>query len=311
MLHRRKSSVGESNKRINTTRRSASPLRGVRYWRARYAQHVSWTRGFHFPVDERGTRLDVIGGLIASEENRDLAYAALELRQLIEYLVYRKLAAYSKYVPESVSQKWQPPQAMKALLRLEPDADKDVAIKVSFDATPETADTATWIDLGHHIALDSKWLTRTYSRLGSYVHVPHGRDGGHDYVAMRAALVEIFSELQRVSEANIVACSMGNRVSFACQDCGQSIFVNTDLLEEDCHTVCFNADCGARYVAAQPNGEWGFEKEAVEVDCPGCGAPMFLPIHRIAVGRVFVCRECEARTRVGLILGLPDPEAPD
>jgi len=28
------------NKRINTTRRSASPLRGVRYWRARYAQHV-------------------------------------------------------------------------------------------------------------------------------------------------------------------------------------------------------------------------------------------------------------------------------
>ena len=28
------------NKRINTTRQGASPLRGLTYWRARYAQHV-------------------------------------------------------------------------------------------------------------------------------------------------------------------------------------------------------------------------------------------------------------------------------
>ena len=34
-----------ANKRMNTTRRSASPLRGKLSWRARYAQHVSRTSG--------------------------------------------------------------------------------------------------------------------------------------------------------------------------------------------------------------------------------------------------------------------------
>jgi len=34
--------AGTSNKRINPTRRSASPLRGLRYWRAAHAQHAGW-----------------------------------------------------------------------------------------------------------------------------------------------------------------------------------------------------------------------------------------------------------------------------
>jgi len=261
------------------------------------------------PVDERGKRLEAVERLVASGDDRCLVYAALELRQLIEYLVYRKLAAYSKYVPESVSAAWQPPQAMKALVRLEPDADKDVAIKISFDAAPETEDTATWIDLGHHIALDSRWLTKTYNRLGSYVHYAHGRPEGHHFGAMRVAIVEILAELQRVSEANIVACSMGERRSFACQECGQAVFVNADILKEDCRTVCFNSACGARYVATNVDGEWAFEKETVDVPCPGCGATMYLPVHRLAVNAVFICRECDMRTRVGLALGVPDTEA--
>jgi hypothetical protein len=261
------------------------------------------------PVDERGKRLEVVERLVASGDDRSLVYAALELRQLIEYLVYRKLVAYSKYIPESVSAVWQPPQAMKALLRLEPDADKDVAIKISFDATPDTVDEATWIDLGHHIALDSNWLAKTYNRLGSYVHYAHGRPDGHDFEAMRVAVVEVLTELRRVSEANILACSPGERVSFACQECGQGVFVNADILKEDCRTICFNSECGARYVAANVDGKWGFEKETVDAPCPGCGATMYLPVHRLAVGAVFICRECDTRMRVGLALGIPDTEA--
>lgn len=262
-------------------------------------------------MDERGTRLEVVKRLIESGDERCLVYAALELRQLIEYLVYRKLVAYSKYVPESVSAVWQPPQAMKALLRLEPDADKDVALKISFDATPDNAGEATWIDLGHHIALNSKWLASSYNRLGSYVHYPHGRPEGHDCEAMRVAVVEILSELQRVSEANILACSPGERVSFKCQECGQAVFVNADILEEDCRTVCFNSECGAHYVAHSVDGGWAFEKETVDVPCPGCGATMYLPVHRLAVNAVFICRECNTHTRVGLALGVPDAEAAD
>ncbi|MDP2234438.1 MAG: hypothetical protein Q8K89_12435 [Actinomycetota bacterium] len=258
------------------------------------------------PADERADRLETAERLIASGDDRDLIYAALELRQLIEYLVYRKLAAYSTYVPESVSSTWQPPQAMKALLRLEPDADKNFTLKVSFDAVPGAEDEATWVELGEHIALDSKWLTTNYNRLGSYIHFPHGRPNGHDFRAMRTGITEIYAELQRVSEANILSFSGGERVSFVCRECDQQVFVNTDLLKEDGRTVCFNSNCGARYLATHIDGEWCYRKETVDVPCPECGSMMFLPVHKIQVNAVFLCRECNARTRVALALGIPD-----
>jgi len=59
--------------------------------------------------------------LLAQDEETVLRYAALELRTCIEAVVYEKLGSYREWLPIE-AQTWQPPQAFKALLNLEPDA---------------------------------------------------------------------------------------------------------------------------------------------------------------------------------------------
>src|SRR5262245_42333641 len=51
-----------------------------------------------------------------------LPYAALELRMAMEAITYDKLRAHAHRLPSDVLDKWQPPQAMKALLEFAPHA---------------------------------------------------------------------------------------------------------------------------------------------------------------------------------------------
>lgn len=63
--------------------------------------------------------------LLENEDDTILRYVCLELRFCIESITYEKLKTYIKRLPFSIIEKWQPPQAIKALRELEPLADED------------------------------------------------------------------------------------------------------------------------------------------------------------------------------------------
>ena len=91
--------------------------------------------------DDRRNRLDRALALVEDEDDHNLLYAALELRQLIELVVYKKLESYSKWIPAAVTQSWQPTHAFKMLLEFEPDADKDFTLNISL------GDPGLWIHI--------------------------------------------------------------------------------------------------------------------------------------------------------------------
>lgn len=251
------------------------------------------------------SRLERVRELLSSGDDAALVCAALELRQLIEVLTYRKLAVYSKYIPDSVMSTWQPPQALKALLQFEPDADQDFSISIAPEGSRDEADRA-WIGLGHHKALKAKWLTKNYNKLGSYLHAPHGDQVAPDPTKMRESLEAIALELETVVDASITGASLAGRVSLDCMECGQPMQATVEYLEENHHMICFNSDCGVVHTAELVDGEWMFSPQVQDAECASCGCEFHFMTKYLKPGAVIACPECGARHQIVLGWNLLD-----
>lgn len=103
-----------------------------------------------------------------------LQYAALELRQCVESIIYEKLRVYKKYVPGVVFEKWQPQHASKMLLQFEPGADESFRMAIREEHEDGVA-SETPVYVGEYRSLSLSWLEKNYNKLGSYLHVPHTR----------------------------------------------------------------------------------------------------------------------------------------
>ena len=109
--------------------------------------------------------------LLQKKEDDATIYAALELRQCIEAILYEKIKGYAKYVPGVVFEKWQPAHILKTLLQFEPDADEDFNLSFGLENKHGIAKGPLQL-LGRHKSFKMRWLQRNYNKLGSYLHVP-------------------------------------------------------------------------------------------------------------------------------------------
>lgn len=82
------------------------------------------------PTNEKVQAYKAATELLGRKDDAVLRYVALELRRCIEAVVYEKLVAYGDLIPADAARTWQPPQAFKALLAVEPGADKDAVIAI-------------------------------------------------------------------------------------------------------------------------------------------------------------------------------------
>ncbi len=235
---------------------------------------------------ERGTNL------LSRDDDNVLVYAALELRECIEAVVYEKLSIYSKYVPGLVFEKWQPPHALKMLLQFEPDADENLRVRIAPESAPGVA-ADSWTDLGEHRTFKLGWLVSNYNRLGSYLHVPHGRDQGFDTKKMREDLVKIAAGIERVLQSSIVGMTLAERVQFKCAVCGQECLANASGLRQSKRAVCVKPNCGAVHYAKEDERGWMLHLEATEFKCRHCHVPIRLQNRFLDVGRHFLCPECQ------------------
>jgi hypothetical protein len=83
------------------------------------------------PTDEKVQPYNAAKELLAQGKDELYRYGALELRRCIEALVYEKLEAYRKWISEKLARTWQPPQAFKALLEIDPGGQDDGAFAVA------------------------------------------------------------------------------------------------------------------------------------------------------------------------------------
>lgn len=234
---------------------------------------------------------------LASSDPADVRYAALELRMCIEAITYDKLAAYATRLPTDVLSKWQPRQAVAALLELEDGAGQEY--RLAFGRTRESLQY-----IGEHRTFDLRWLGKHYHKLGNLLHVPNrnalnaAANAECDPQTRRAYLREVLIECERVAASSVIS-TLAVQVGFTCQACGQKVLANAASSERRGHVDCLMPDCGARHtVTRKDDGSLYFALSGHDLRCQSCGVGIFVPTKQLLPEHVFACTQCGRRHKL-------------
>jgi transcription elongation factor Elf1 len=213
----------------------------------------------------------------------------------MEAVAYDKLRNYSKRLPQGVLDKWQPPQAVKALLELEPDADQDFELKMSPESEPGVP-TGEWVNLGSHKSLKLDWLRKHYNKLGNLLHVPQPNAKASSLQLsaneLRKYLESIISEMES-AVASTMDASLAMVVTFRCSVCGETVAANLSGVQKTRRAVCLNPQCGAEFSAIQnQDGELSFRLVATYFKCIKCDQEIPVENRKLAMGYRFKCATC-------------------
>jgi hypothetical protein len=252
---------------------------------------------------DRRACLDRTKALLASGDNAALRYAALELRLCIEDITYDKLCAYAKRLPSNVLSRWQPPQAMAALLELEKGADQDYTLYVARESSPGIR-SGPYTLIGQHRSLKLVWLRSAYHLLGNVLHAPHlgeRRPRKYDDPArLRVRLDSIAQQLEPIVEGTLTS-TMDQVVEFTCQLCGRKVVANSEAARRRKRVVCLHTDCQVEHdVREDENRDLWFtvSQDEPTYTCKGCARVTAFPRRRIVLGAQFACPTCGHRHEV-------------
>jgi len=224
-----------------------------------------------------------------------LRYACLELRFCLEALAYEKLGIYSKRVPQSVLDTWQPPQAIKALLEFEPLADEGFTLTMSPESSPGVP-TGDWQVIGTHSTLKLSLIRKYYNKLGNFLHIPSpARTARQASVSPTVdGLKEMLEEMRPAVYSHFDA-SMATVVEWECSVCNGMSVANLDGLKESKKAFCLNPQCGAlHHAVCDSEGEIELHLDASHFKCAQCGEEIELENRKLAIGLQFKCWPCGA-----------------
>jgi hypothetical protein len=231
--------------------------------------------------------------LVAAGDENSLRYAALELRTCMELITYEKLRDYSSMIPETVLEKWQPPQAVKALLEFEPLADQSYRLSFGRQSAPGVpAETMTV--LGEHKSLNHKWLRTHYNKIGNALHAHAKPSTTLKGANRREYLEEVIADLEPVVASRMRGTSIRSVFTCRCERCDDPVVVNVKTAERTGKAVCFKPGCKAEYnlKIAEDKRTCKFLLIQATFTCIKCEASIFLPPHELAEDRSFTCGTC-------------------
>ena len=184
------------------------------------------------PIAEKRDALDRALEILSRDNVDDFRYAALELRRCIEAVVYEKLWAYRDRFPPDVARKWQPPQAFRALIVMEPDAEQTAVIRIARQSGPGEAASGPVRELGTDQRFSSAWLNKTYNKLGSYVHAswPFAKNSGKPMEPARDFLQRVADDMGPLVRRSFT-CTLAELVDFRCSECDTAIKANVRGVE--------------------------------------------------------------------------------
>jgi hypothetical protein len=230
--------------------------------------------------------------LLTKNEDGSLRYVALELRRCLEAIVYGKLVVYRDWIPAGVARKWQPPQAFKALIRFEPDAESTMVVAIGPDDGSHTPRVDSLKRLGVDHRPGSKWLEKTWNKLGSFLHAAWPfteKDAGPGLEHARTYFEGVLADLEPFIHQDI-DFAISATVDFECSSCGKRVKVGNRELELTNVATCLN--CNAEYVATKDGDEFIFHMKQEVFPCESCQAEIFLPYHGLKIGYTFECSGC-------------------
>jgi hypothetical protein len=255
------------------------------------------------PNTEKRHAFDLAKRLLSQNDQDSTRYSVLELRRCIEAVVYEKLWAYRERIPVEAARRWQPPQAFKALLLMEPDADQTFTIAVAAEDKPGVMAQGPWTTLGIDLRPKSSWLTKTYNKLGFFLHArspferPDGQTDEKRASGLREFLEKTLLEIEPFVQQSFTV-TLANVITFTCSVCHTEINANARGIEQSGEVTCLNPDCGCRFYAVKVGNDFTFQLDSSVAPCPECKKEIPLPTQKLREGFQFSCPSCKRKFEV-------------
>jgi|GEM_PF-1056712 len=250
------------------------------------------------PRQEKRAAFKAARELLANGEEAGLRYCALELRRCLEAVVYEKLSAYKNRLPAQ-ARKWQPPQAFKALQQFEPDAASSATISLALEEKPGGPPQGPFQVLGQDLRPKIDWLTKTWNKLGSFLHADFPFSGQKPDISTASGYFgEVLEDLRPFVERSFTS-TFGLTVRITCQFCGFETVANADGVKARGELICLNPDCSVRYRALGFTGdEAAFEPDVPILECLNCGKCFHLIPRQLVDRGIVKCSSCKTEHMV-------------
>lgn len=246
------------------------------------------------PTDEKVQAYRAAKELLGRGTDDVSQYIALELRRCIEAVAYEKLEAYRKWISEKLARTWQPPQAFKALLEIDPGGHDDAVFAVATQERPDEPPKTPLKVIGTDRRPNVKWLTDTWNKLGSHLHADWPYSRRTERGNRREFYERVLSELEPFV-VNHFTAAMTNTIEFTCSECGQGVVISRQGLKFAGYATCLH--CWVKYSHREQDGAPYFFLEERTVECHECHQQLHLPSAELKDGYEFQCRHCKTRFR--------------
>lgn len=253
------------------------------------------------PIDEKQDAFRRAEELLDQSQDANLRYAILEVRRCLEAVVYEKLWIYRGRLPAEIAKKWQPPQAFKALIAIEPNAGSTSIFSFAKQKGLGMAVEEPLKQLGVDLRPDVKWLSKTWNKLGKFLHAEFPYAPAETFAdpdKIRTELREVIEKIRPFVETTFTG-TIAEIISFECIACNNLVLANKKGVESIGYATCLNPECELRHLAKKNGENFEFEAESFSADCPECCGQILLPEHKLAAGYEFACPDCHCRYQVG------------
>ncbi len=236
---------------------------------------------------------------LSTGNDKDLKYAALELRMAMEALTYDRALAYKKEFPPDEYETWQPRKIMSLLLDINPMADQDSSLAVG-EEKEYGVPASMMKNMGSEKVLNMATLSKHYDALGSYLHVQSmkqiraGKLLNMDKIRSRCE--EIAAFIRDVIASTIFNVTLGTFAQLECLECGKPIRKRMPHGQEELQAECF--ECPASYtIVDKKNGQVEWKPNQHEVECANSGCERKITVwrHDMKIGICWTCPECKGR----------------
>jgi RNase P subunit RPR2 len=188
--------------------------------------------------------------LLEGGAEHELTYAALELRQAFEALVYEHALGYTDELVGEDYLVWQPTQLLEKILEINPLAEGPIEMSIQDPKTGE------WHKLGTEARIALGALKKRYFALGNRLHTRSLSEAIRNKPVRSGSLRKLCEECVALIERDLNASmrmdgSIFGTTSLICKGCGTKIIRRIDALRT-------------------PQNSGSKTKEAIGANCPGC-----------------------------------------
>jgi DNA-directed RNA polymerase subunit RPC12/RpoP len=227
--------------------------------------------------------------LSESKEDSQLRYCCLELRYCIEAIVYKKLSAF-RDIPNTITETWQPHKAIKMLSKIDEFADKYCKVEINF-CQSNIPPIDGWIALGEQKIPSVQWLTKNYSKLGSFLHLPKPNESeSFNTEKIKKCVIDVLYGVEQYVNTDIWIRASGIELQ-ACLECSEDLIFDRNQLKEGDVVECDS--CKFRYrVKSKGGNKLTLSYTVHDVKCGRCGEMLQIDDQKIMKNREFVCGFC-------------------